>query len=161
MKCITVFEVFVFVTFSYFVSSVKCLHIKGTWDTSDFFLFLTRFGFQKTDPGMLDDTQGFIYGNITSSSKLDSYFNLVLVDSEYFMEYYGNSSIRNSAGCRNMFRKIDTTAFDKTCKKFGTEDFLRKIPCPKNSLCIDEDNPHNIQSGYQFTYKVQNSVQPR
>lgn len=142
-------------------ATVKCLHIKGTWHTSDFFLFLARFGFQKTDPGMLGDTQGFIYGKISTTSKLDSYFNLVLVDSEYFMELYGNSSLMNTPGCRNMFHKIDTTAFDRKCNTHGTEDFLRKIPCPRDQLCVDEDNPSNVESGYQFTYKVQNSAQPR
>lgn len=151
----------VFILLSIIAQCGKCLHITGTWHTSEFFLFLARFGFQKTDPGMLDDTQGFIYGNITSSSKLESYFTLVLVDSEYFMEYYGNSTLMNTAGCRNMFKKINNTAYDSDCQLHGTEDFLRKIPCRKNKLCIDEDNPDNVQSGYQFTYKVQNSAQPR
>lgn len=147
--------------FALFISRATCLHLTGTWRTSDFFLFLSRFGFQKTDPGMLDDTQGFIYGNITSHAKINSYFNLVLVDSEYFMEYYGNSSLINTAGCKKMFDKIDTIAFDSSCQKYRTQDFLRKIPCPTGKLCIDEDNPKNLQSGFQFTYKVQNIAQPR
>lgn len=135
------------------------LHLKGTWKVSSFYKFLAKFGFQKTDPGLLDDTQGFVYGNVTSKSGPNNYFTLLLVDSEYFMEFYGNQSFERN--CKKMFRKIDTIAYDNPCNGHGTEDFLRKIPCPHGKLCVDEDNPVNVLSGYQFTYKVQNSATPR
>ena len=159
MSCISLTHRLIQICFVLCVPHVYGLHLKGTWKTSSFYKFLGKFGFQKTDPGLLDDTQGFAYGNVTSNSKLLSYFTLVLVDSEYFMEFYGNQSLGRS--CHNMFEKIDTIAYDNPCNGFGTEDFLRKIPCPKGKLCIDEDNPANVLSGFQFTYKVQNSVHPR
>lgn len=139
------------------------LHLSGTWNSKDFFLFLTKFGFQKTDPKDQENTQGFIYGNITKSSYSNSTKNLtlVVVDSEYFLEYYGNSTIHNSQPCPAMFVKIDQIAFDYACKPRGLEDFLRKIPCPTSKLCVDEDNPNNVVPGYQFTYKVRDVQRPR
>ncbi|PVD26526.1 hypothetical protein C0Q70_14203 [Pomacea canaliculata] len=60
-----------------------------------------------------------------------------------------------------VFKKIDQIAFDYVCNKDGVEDFLRAIPCPRNQLCSDEDNPANVIPGYQFTYKVRDTQQPR
>lgn len=142
----------------YIAACVNCRHLKGTWRTSDFLRFLAKFGFQRTDPGKLQDTQGFIYGNITSRLKTDSVYTLVLVSSEYFVEFYGNRSFMN---CNRMFHKIDSLAFDADCKPEGTEDFLRKIPCKTNTFCIDEDNAINVLPGRQFTFRVQNSETPR
>ncbi len=48
------------------VSTLEALHISGTYNPSEtFFLFLAKFGFQKTDLLDRDDTQGCIYGNIS------------------------------------------------------------------------------------------------
>ncbi|KAH3854170.1 uncharacterized protein LOC127875469 isoform X2 [Dreissena polymorpha] len=150
------------IVFLQLLQTTRCLHLTGTWKTSEFYRFLTKFGFQKTDPGKLDDTQGFVYGNVTAKdSKLNNKFTLVLVDSDYFLEFYGNQSVHGADTCSKMFRKIDTMAFDYPCHTDKTEDFLRKIPCPSGQLCIDEDNPKNVLPGYQFTYRIQNSVQPR
>ena len=138
------------------------IHLRGTWHSQNLILFLTKFGFQKTNPQLLEDSQGFIYGNITTSSNVLNYFNLVLVDSEYFMELYGNGTRRSTAkSCPRMFNKIDSLAWDSKCRPEGTQDFLRKIPCPRNRLCIDEDDPSNVLPGFQFTYKVQNTQMPR
>ena len=42
------------------------LHLTGKFDPSkDFFLFLAKFGFQKTDIVNKMDSHGYIYGNIT------------------------------------------------------------------------------------------------
>ena len=140
---------------------VDGLHLTGKWKTDDFYLFLAKFGFQKTDPGKLDDTQGFIYGNITAGSPPNSYYALVIADSEYFIELHGNSSLSKSIACSRMFNKIDTIAFDATCNIRGPEDFIRRVPCPNDELCIDEDTPSNVLPGYQFTYKIQDNAQPR
>ena len=146
--------------------SATTLHLKGTWDSNaEFFKFLTKFGFQKTDPKDLENTQGFIYGNITISEGLENQkhkgASLVVVDSEYFLEFYGNRTQRPVLACPAMLEKIDTIAFDAICKPKGLEDFLRKIPCPKNKLCADEDNPENVVPSYQFTYKVRDVQRPR
>ena len=140
---------------------LKCLHLSGKWDSQNFYLFLAKFGFQKTDPGMLDDTQGFIYGNITANTPPNSYYTLVLADSEYFIELHGNSSLSKRNACDRMFNKIDTIAFDSTCNKDGLEDFIRRVPCPVNELCIDEDTSSNVLPKSQFTYKIQDKAQPR
>ncbi|CAL1527571.1 unnamed protein product [Lymnaea stagnalis] len=141
----------------------KSLHLAGTWNSNNFFLFLAKFGFQKTDPKELENTQGYIYGNITNSSISSSTkeLTLVVVDSEYFLDFYGNSSLAPSLACPAMFKKIDQIAFDYICKPKGVEDFLRKIPCPTKKLCVDEDNPANVVPGYQFTYKVRDVQRPR
>ncbi|XP_013067214.2 uncharacterized protein LOC106055487 [Biomphalaria glabrata] len=143
--------------------SISCLHLTGLWQSKEFFLFLTKFGFQKTDPKELENTQGYIYGNITEANSKNSSkaLQLVVVDSEYFLDFYGNSSITTSNACSAMFHKIDHIAFDYVCKADGAEDFLRKIPCPINQLCFDEDNPANVVPGYQFTYKIRDVQRPR
>ena len=128
----------------------EALHLQGVWRSDDFFLFLAKFGFQKTDPRDLTNTQGIIYGQVLPRTNADPHqqqnkkvsfmpnLTLVLVDSEYFMEYYGNRTSSNPSRCRHMFNKIDTIAFDYQCKPKGQEDFLRKVPCQENQLCIDE-----------------------
>lgn len=133
------------------LASLSCsgLHLAGTWDSRQFFVFLTKFGFQKTDPKQQDKTQGYIYGNITQAGSRSSTkdLTLVVVDSEYFLEYYGNSTMRSRATCPAMFLKMDQIAFDYICKPKGLEDFLRKVPCPRGKLCLDEDNPANLFPG--------------
>lgn len=45
---------------------VDALRVKGTFDAArDFFVFIAKFGFQKTDIRYPNNTQGVIYGNIT------------------------------------------------------------------------------------------------
>lgn len=60
-----------------------------------------------------------------------------------------------------MFNKIDTIAFDYQCKPKGQEDFLRKVPCQENQLCLDEDDPKDVINGYQFTYRIRDLERPR
>ncbi|XP_071079694.1 transmembrane protein 145-like [Haliotis cracherodii] len=138
-----------------------CLHLKGTWNSEGFFLFLAKFGFQKTTSPDLDRTQGYIFGNITTDSSLSMDLMLVVVDSEYFIEFYTNRTLPRKAACPRMFNKIDTIAFDVDCKPKGQQDFLRRVPCPYNMLCPDEDDPQNVVPGYQFTYKVRDTERPR
>ena len=142
------------------------LHLQGTWNSKDFYVFLAKFGFQKTNPQKLEDTQGYIYGNITTVDGAGNAVHredltLVVVDSEYFIHFYGNRTLPLKEVCPVMFRKIDTIAFDYKCNAKGVEDFLRAIPCPEGRLCSDEDNPSNVRPGYQFTFKVRDIEQPR
>ena len=54
----------------YLVNGVNGLRVRGEFDLSqDFFVFLAKFGFQKTDIRDPNNTQGVIYGNITMSPK--------------------------------------------------------------------------------------------
>jgi hypothetical protein len=148
------------------VRTVAALHLQGTWNSKDFFIFLAKFGFQKTNPQKLEDTQGYIYGNITAVDDTGATVtredvSLVVVDSEYFLHYYGNRTLPVADVCPVMFTKIDTMAFDYVCKTDGLEDFLRAVPCPLGKLCSDEDNPANVVPGYQFTFRVRDTNQPR
>ena len=48
------------------VIGAHALRVEGTFDTGrDFFVFIAKFGFQKTDIRYPNNTQGVIYGNIT------------------------------------------------------------------------------------------------
>ncbi|KAK6631883.1 hypothetical protein RUM44_006913 [Polyplax serrata] len=136
-------------------------HISGSWNTSNFFKFLVKFGFQKTVRHNQKESLGYIFGNITSRSHTNTTITLTVLDRGYFLEYYGNRTIEDKdLACSRMFSKISTTAFDSVCYNQG-EDFLRKVPCPEGQLCPDEDVPWNVVKGYQFTYAVQDLRQPR
>lgn len=148
---------------------VDCLHIKGTWRTNEFFVFLAKFGFQKTNRIDRLNTQGYIFGNITSKSNVSHPVTFVVVDRTYFLNYYshrgeggglvGNESKQNV--CQTMFQKIDTIAYDAKCYDDGVEDFLRKVPCPVGDICPDEDVPNRVVPHFQFTYGIQDLIQPR
>lgn len=146
-----------------FINVVDSLHLVGTWHNGDdFFLFLAKFGFQQSIAHDSKNTNGYIYGNISSANVSDSRLTLVLVDSEFFVDYYGNrSTLSREKACHRMFGKINTIAFDSRCFPHGPEDFLRKIPCARGQLCPDEDDPKNVIPGYQFTYTVQDLKKPR
>lgn len=138
------------------------LHLHGQWQSDKFFKFLGRFGFQQTNTHEKSETQGYIYGNLTSKDDVKHKITFVVVDSEYFLYFFGNrsESKRNDA-CSAMFKKIDLIAWDRTCNSGGQEDFLRRIPCARDGLCDEEDDPKWVIPGFQFTYRVQDTRQPR
>ena len=123
------------------VQVISGVHIKGTFNSDDFFLFLDKFGFQKTDIRNTIGTQGFIFGNVTSKSEDDNeVITLAVLDRGYFLEYYGNRSlIDKDSACRRMFDKVSTAAYDVDCYDDGEQDFLRSVPCPKGSICKEDD----------------------
>ena len=58
------------------VFGADAMRVRGEFDLSqDFFLFLAKFGFQKTDIQDPNDTQGVIYGNISLSLTQDENIN--------------------------------------------------------------------------------------
>ena len=125
--------------------------------------FLAKFGFQQTNMNDIN-TQGYIYGNIsTKDNNVTNSMTLVVTDSEYFLEFYGNRSVMpRTKACDLMFTKLDRIAWDQTCNDHGTEDFLRRIPCPQNEYCVDEDSPETvIPGGNQFTFQIRDTSQPR
>ncbi len=142
---------------------VDSLHIQGSWHSRDFFKFLAKFGFQKTNEHDKLNTQGYIYGNITTKDNFTTDITFVVVDSEYFLQYYGNRSVQpRTEACPSMFGKINNIAWDYPCNTAGREDFLRKVPCPHGKLCVDEETtPERVVPGHQFTYAVQDINQPR
>lgn len=161
LKCVYLYFSVLIFTFTQYLSNSEALRLQKTWNSGDFYNFLAKFGVQKTSDKDLSNTEGFIYGNITTSGRKNTSVTLVVVDSEYFLEFFTNSSSVHSKSCEFMFQKINTIAFDPICTPKGKEDFLRRVPCPEGDLCVDEDTPSNVLSGYQFTYKVQDFHAPR
>jgi hypothetical protein len=87
---------------------------------------------------------------------------LVILDKFNFLDYYSNRSVANKElACQKMFDKLQISAYDTDCNAHARGDYLRKVPCPKGKLCIDEDEPKNIVPGSQFTYIISDLVQPR
>lgn len=150
-----------------FLCTTNCLHLTGKWNTEDFFLFVTKFGFQKTETYDHTNTLGFIYGNITSPGYVTSIKHkatFVVVDRPYFLDYYKQRlkyTVNPDKACADMFQNIENVAFDRNCNVNGSEDFLRSVPCPVGQLCEDEDQPDHVVNGHQFTFFVLNSNQAR
>lgn len=155
----------VYFIFMLSISSCSCLHLKGTWNTRDFFVFLSKFGFQKTDNHDRFNTLGYIYGNVTTGiNNVTQRATLVVVDREFFLDYYRKGLKYHTVGadaCSEMFSEIDTVAYDFHCKQNGTQDFVRNVPCIIGNLCEDENDPKNVVSGHQFTFAVPDDSQAR
>lgn len=141
--------------------SIYGTHITGTFKSNEFFKFLLKFGFQKTDRHQ-KDTHGYIFGNITAKHPLSQPITFAVLDRSHFLEYYGNKSIFNKEqACKLMFNRLSTTAYDAQCNPPGKHDFLRRVPCPKNKLCVDEDSKWNVVQGNQFTYVIEDFRSPK
>ena len=104
---------------------VRCTHISGTFETNEFFRFLNKFGFQKTDQHRQKETYGYIFGNITSKTNLSVPVTLAVLDRDHFLEYYSNRGVRDkSRACAMMFRTLNQSSYDSKCNEEG-QDFLR------------------------------------
>lgn len=170
-SCIFRWNTCLYVCYVLCVLCVRSERHQGSWSSKNFFEFVSKFGVQKTDLKNEDATQGFFYGNVTTNSKSNDVLTLVVVDSEYFSHFYGNASLAKDKAnlnkqqrtniCKAMFKTIDKVAYDKDCKVDGTKDYLRRVPCPKDGLCDDEDTPSNVVPKYQFTYKIMDKQIPR
>lgn len=100
-------------------------HITGTFDTRDFFRFLIKFGFQKTDRHRQKDSYGYIFGNVTARTDFDVPITLAILDRGHFLEYYGNRTLTDkSAACAYMFNTLRKSSYDPDCNEEG-QDFLR------------------------------------
>ncbi|XP_015122227.1 transmembrane protein 145 [Diachasma alloeum] len=136
-------------------------HITGTFNTKEFFRFLMKFGFQQTDRHRQRDSYGYIFGNVTARKISSRMITLAVLDRNHFLGYYGNRTIEDrNLACTMMFHTLNESSYDSECNQDG-QDFLRRIPCPKNKLCPDEDLPWNVMKNHQFTYVVQDLLQPR
>ncbi|XP_067943576.1 integral membrane protein GPR180-like isoform X2 [Watersipora subatra] len=150
---------------TFLLAPVEALHLQGTFESKDFLLFLAKFGVQKVDSNEVKSTSGYIYGNITSRgenslAEWDMY--LVVLDSDYFVQFYSQRHYNSPDRCSVMFSDVDTIAWDKFCFPRGQEDFLRRIPCPVGRLCTEElANPASVIAGNQFTYRIIDKNQPR
>lgn len=137
-------------------------HISGTFRTGESFKLLSKFGFQKTERHSQRDSYGYIYGNITSKEQFPVPITFAVLDKYDFLPLYGNRSLINrDLACQRMFSTIDQFAFDRDCHPKNPLDFLRRIPCARNQLCVDETTATNVIPGHQFTYVMSNLNQPR
>lgn len=137
-------------------------HISGTYRTSEFFKFLVKFGFQKTEIHSQRDSFGYIYGNITSKESFPVPVTFAVLDKFNFLPYYGNRTVHNlDVACQRMFSTADHFAYDAHCGKRNLDDFLRRVPCPRGQHCPDEDTAANIVPGHQFTYVINNLIEPK
>jgi hypothetical protein len=138
----------------------QCTHLKGTFKSNEFFKFLVKFGFQKTDRHQADATHGYIFGNITSKQNFSVPVTFAVLQRSYFLDYYENRVLYNKEeACKRMFSKISSRAYEHKCNPKG-QDYLRQIPCPEGKLCADEDKEWNVVKGHQFTYVIQDFKQP-
>lgn len=65
--------------------------IEGQFDTDNFYLFLNKFGFIKTEKtSEQKSTFGYVFGNITSSHDFSPTLTLAVLDRHHFLEFYGN-----------------------------------------------------------------------
>ncbi|XP_073812098.1 transmembrane protein 145 [Musca autumnalis] len=143
---------------------VDSTHLQGSFDTQDFFKFLVKFGFQKAESHRPQDSFGYIYGNITSDKDFHQPLTLAVLDKSTFVDFYNNRSLSvygRELACQHMFKNIQYLAYDPDCNVHGKRDFLRRVPCPKGQLCLDEDAPSNVVAGHQFTYVISEVSQPR
>ncbi|CAK1600851.1 unnamed protein product [Parnassius mnemosyne] len=151
----------VFLLFCTLFICASSAHIKGQFSTKEFFKFLVKFGFQKTDIHFQKETYGYIFGNITSNEHFKYPITFAVLDRRHFIHYYKNRDIIDKeAACQIMFQNLNISAYHPKCNVCG-QDLFRRIPCTKGKLCIDEDTPWNVIRNNQFTYVIQNTGQPR
>ncbi|XP_048480522.1 transmembrane protein 145 [Plutella xylostella] len=147
-------------TLSFFLNA-SAVHIKGEFSTNEFFKFLAKFGFQKTDIHYQKETYGYIFGNLTSNQEFKYPVTFAVLDRRHFIHYYKSRLIEDKElACQVMFQNLNSTAYHPKCNVYG-QDLFRRIPCAKGELCIDEDTPWNVVKKNQFTYVIQNTGQPR
>jgi hypothetical protein len=73
------------------LSSSVAVTIEGHFDTSEFFLFLNKFGFLKTEKTTEQKASfGYIFGNITAHDDFPGTVTLAVLDRHHFLEFYGN-----------------------------------------------------------------------
>ncbi|CAG7725104.1 unnamed protein product [Allacma fusca] len=209
------------------INTGSALHLKGTWDSDSFFLFLSKFGFQKTEIFDKNGTQGFIFGNVSNpfyvaekkapdlislpsttskpknasllstnsvnvtsssnSSNINSTVNssssttspttttkapyqgefsypgtFVVLDKSYFVDFYRHRNDPDKdVACQQMFDQIKNVNYDPHCFPDGKENFLRRIPCPKNGLCVEDLIPSDVVKDHQFTYAISDKTQAK
>ena len=108
------------------LQTCSCIHLKGTFETKEFFKFISRFGFQKTDGHNEGATTGYIYGNFSvigsgnDSVPTDSLITLSVMDYNYFIDYYNNRVINpKTSACSMMFEKINNMSYFFECNEQG------------------------------------------
>lgn len=146
-------------------------HITGTFSPhKQFFKFLIKFGFQKTELHEKRESFGYIFGNVTAANHGSTVqiasdqptVTLAVLEKWNFLQFYGNRSIANkNAACQRMLGHMDTYTYHSACNTKGISDYFRSVPCPVGGLCREEDAPENGVPGNQFTYVISDLKEPR
>lgn len=131
----------------------RCTHLKGTWSSDDFVLFLLKFGFQKTDSHD-PSSSGFVYGNITTdNSKLNKSLAFVVFDYDHFYHFYTFSKFNNKEeACKNMLGCNDS---------LQSLNFVTDVPCPANGICKNPRKPLELVTGSQFSFHIKDLQYPK
>lgn len=131
-----------------------CTHLKGTWSSDDFVLFLLKFGFQKTDSHDPSSSSGFVYGNIsTDNSKLNQSVAFVVFDYDHFYHFYTFSKLLSKEeACKNMFSCDDENQ--------KTLNYVIDVPCPANGICNNSKTPLELVHGSQFSFHMKDLQYP-
>lgn len=109
------------------LKDVDTTHISGTFKTKDFFKFLIKFGFQKTDLHRQNESYGYIFGNVTSKTNFSRNITLAVLDRNHFLEYYENRMLKDKKfACANMFKTLNQSSYDMKCNDNG-QDYLRFV----------------------------------
>jgi len=54
-----------------------------------------------------------------------------------------------------MFERISKVSHDPYCFPEGTENLLKRIPCPKDGICPDDQATNeSVVKGHQFTFAI-------
>ncbi len=157
--------IFAFVFIGILSNTVVALHIKGEFNTNQFYKYLTRFGFKATDVHNVENTQGFIYGNVTfkNSNLSNQSLTLIILDKKNFNDFHKKQTILPRLyACQMMFNeRLAVNLFNFDCNLNGTFDYTRRIPCPRNELCPDHHSSFtSIEKlptpldGSQFTIRL-------
>jgi len=136
--------------FLVFIDS-DALHINGVWDTSNFFHYVTRFGFQKVVKNKELETQGYVYGNI-SSVESSSRYTFAIIHEHIFPEFYeGREHYPENNVCQQMLERLDCDMAVNS-----TEGILGGIPV----VTTTEDGKLLVGDS-MFTYPIRERAEPR
>jgi hypothetical protein len=74
------------------LSLSEAVKIEGSFKTKDFYRFVSKFGFIKTEKHQQKTSFGYIYGNVSSDESFpkDVAITLAVLDRHHFLEFYGN-----------------------------------------------------------------------
>lgn len=101
-------------------------HVKGSWNTHEFFKFIIKFGFRQSDIHKLHPA-GFVHGMISSNTHNGEKITFSVLNDENFSHYYSQRHIEDKElACKKMFENITVNICgDKCCNK--GDEFLSGI----------------------------------
>ncbi|KJH43631.1 hypothetical protein DICVIV_10349 [Dictyocaulus viviparus] len=154
-------EWFLFLVFSpELLVVMEAVHVEGVWNTAtERVKFVTKFGFQQTNALDRENSRGFVFGNVTSKNDGNPIerFLLTLVPHSLIGSFRSNSQYTLSCGA--IMKNISKLGFDSRCLTDGSRgDIFRSVPCSKDRLCREEDDPRVVVPGCQLTMQVEEPV---